>query len=88
MRCERSDVDQTAYARLSSRLGTALSRSAIEDVTRIRWGTIHEFKGLEAPAVILTDVDLSKQCHPDLLYVGASRATDRLVVFEGASDAL
>ena len=38
--------------------------------------------------MILTDVDLSKQCHPDLLYVGASRATDRLVVFEVASDAL
>ena len=45
-------------------------------------GSIHEFKGLEAPAVILTDVDLSKEYHRDLLYVGASRATDRLVVLE------
>ena len=62
-------------ARLTSRLGTG-----IEDSTRIRWGSIHEFKGLEAPAVILTDVDLSKGYHRDLLYVGASRATDRLVV--------
>jgi superfamily I DNA/RNA helicase len=69
-------------ARLTSRLGIALSGSAIEDSTRIRWGTIHEFKGLEAPAVILTDVDLSKEYHRDLLYVGASRATDRLVVLE------
>lgn len=64
-------------ARLTSRLGTS-----IEDLTRIRWGSIHEFKGLEAPAVILTDVDLSKGYHRDLLYVGASRATDRLVVLE------
>lgn len=64
-------------ARLTSRLG-----ASIDDATRIRWGSIHEFKGLEAPAVILTDVDLSKQYHRDLLYVGASRATDRLVVLE------
>ncbi len=69
-------------ARLTSRLGLAVSGSAIDDATRIRWGTIHEFKGLEAPAVILTDVDLSKDYHRDLLYVGASRATDRLVVLE------
>jgi len=66
-------------ARLTSRLGTS-----IDDPTRIRWGSIHEFKGLEAPAVILTDVDLSKEYHGDLLYVGASRATDRLVVLEQA----
>jgi hypothetical protein len=32
--------------------------------------------------VILTDVDLSKQYHRDLLYVGASRATDPLVLLE------
>lgn len=64
-------------ARLTSRLGTS-----IDDSTRIRWGSIHEFKGLEAPAVILTDVDPSKGYHRDLLYVGASRATDRLVVLE------
>ena len=81
-RADRSAAGQATDARLTSRLGTAVSGSAIEDRTRIRWGTIHEFKGLEAPAVILTDVDLSKEYHRDLLYVGASRATDRLVVFE------
>ena len=70
-------ADRAADAGLTSRLG-----SGIEDPTRIRWGSIHEFKGLEAPAVILTDVDLSKGYHRDLLYVGASRATDRLVVLE------
>ncbi|WP_439565048.1 NERD domain-containing protein [Microcella sp.] len=67
-------------ARLTSRLG-----ASIDDSTHIRWGSIHEFKGLEAPAVILTDVDLSKEYHRDLLYVGASRATDRLVVLEATS---
>jgi len=88
MRCERSDVDQTPDARLSSRLDTALSGSALEDVTRIRWGTIHEFKGLEAPAAILTDVNLSKPYHRDLRDTGASRATDRLKVLGAASDPL
>ncbi|MER3389258.1 MAG: NERD domain-containing protein [Microcella sp.] len=68
---------EPADARFTSRLGTS-----IDDATRIRWGSSHEFKGLEAPAVILTDVDLSKGYHRDLLYVGASRATDRLVVLE------
>ncbi|MFN4002646.1 ATP-binding domain-containing protein [Microcella sp.] len=68
---------QATDARLTSRLGTS-----IDDSTRVRWRSIHEFKGLEAPAVILTDVDLSKEYHRDLLYVGASRATDRLVVLE------
>jgi len=69
-----------ADARLTSRLAPAVAGTGIEDSTRIRWGTVHEFKGLEAPAVILTDIDLSKKHHRDLLYVGASRATDRLVV--------
>ncbi len=73
-------ADRTADSRLTSRLGTG-----IDDATRIRWGSIHEFKGLEAPAVILTDVDLSKGYHCDLLYVGASRATDRLVVLESGA---
>ncbi len=76
-------ADPTADARLTSRLGTS-----IDDATRIRWGSIHEFKGLEAPAVILTDVDLSKGYHRDLLYVGASRATDRLVLIQSADRSL
>lgn len=64
-------------ARLTSRLGTS-----IDDATRVWWGSIHEFEGLEVPAVILTDVVLSKGYHRDLLYAGASSATDRLLVLE------
>ncbi len=84
-RADRSAVGMAlssgaADARLTSRLAPAVAGTGIEDSTRIRWGTIHEFKGLEAPAVILTDIDLAKEHHRDLLYVGASRATDRLVV--------
>lgn len=84
-RADRSAVSTAlssgvADAHLTSRLAPAVQGTGIEDSTRIRWGTIHEFKGLEAPAVILTDIDLSKEYNWDLLYVGASRATDRLVV--------
>lgn len=52
----------------------------IRDPKLIRWGTIHEFKGLEAPAVILTDIAANNRHLADLLYVGMTRATDRLVV--------
>lgn len=48
---------------------------------QLQYATIHAFKGLEAPAVVVTDLDEGKT--PDnfdsLLYVGLTRATDRLV---------
>jgi superfamily I DNA/RNA helicase len=46
---------------------------------RLRFSTIHAFKGLEAPAIVLTDLD--DQWAPSfdsLLYIGMTRATDRL----------
>ena len=46
----------------------------------VRWGTVHAFKGLEAPVVVLTDIDGAGPLWQDLLYVGMTRATDRLVV--------
>jgi hypothetical protein len=46
---ERSDDSRVPDAHLITRFGTTVSGSAIEDRTRIRWGTIHEFTGLEAP---------------------------------------
>jgi len=54
----------------------------------VSFSTIHSFKGLERPAVILTDLEAA----PDdalrsLIYVGASRATDRLTIV-GSRDLL
>lgn len=46
---------------------------------RLRYATIQAFKGLEAPAVIVTDLD--RRLVPNfesILYVGLTRATDRL----------
>jgi superfamily I DNA/RNA helicase len=46
----------------------------------LRYATIHAFKGLEAPAVVLTDLDQGLvPGFQSLLYVGLTRATDRLV---------
>lgn len=48
---------------------------------RIRYSTIHSFKGLEAPAIIITDVTESgRGPYFDLLNVGITRARDRLVI--------
>jgi hypothetical protein len=47
---------------------------------QLQYSTIQQFKGLESPAVVLTDLD--HRLVPNfesLLYVGMTRATDRLV---------
>jgi superfamily I DNA/RNA helicase len=47
---------------------------------KVVYSTIHAFKGLEAPAVVLTDLDRDVAAPFEaLLYVGITRATDRLV---------
>lgn len=54
---------------------------------RVQYTTIHAFKGLEAPAVIVTDLDLAAATDnfDSLLYVGLTRATDRLIALIEAS---
>lgn len=55
---------------------------------RVRYSTIHSFKGLEAPAVILTDVTPSgRGPYTDLFNVGVTRAQDWLSVL-ATSDGL
>ncbi len=46
---------------------------------QLQYCTIHAFKGLEAPAVVVTDLDGDTSPNfESLLYVGLTRATDRL----------
>ena len=48
---------------------------------RVRYSTIHSFKGLEAPAVIITDVnEASHGPYNDLITVGITRARDWLTL--------
>jgi superfamily I DNA/RNA helicase len=45
----------------------------------LQYSTIQAFKGLEAPAVVVTDLDRALVPNfESLLYVGLTRATDRL----------
>lgn len=47
----------------------------------IRYSTVHSFKGLEAPVVVLTDIsEVNGQRSQALFYTGLTRATDRLIV--------
>lgn len=47
----------------------------------IKYGSIYAYKGLEAPAIIVTDVDsVSTQQGRALLYVAMTRALNRLVI--------
>lgn len=48
---------------------------------QLRHGTIQAFKGLEAPAVIVTDIARAVPHYESVLYVGLTRATDRLFAF-------
>ncbi len=54
----------------------------------VRVATIHRYKGLESPVVVLAEIDsrISEGDLAALLYVGATRARVHLVVIE--SDAL
>jgi DNA polymerase III delta prime subunit len=48
---------------------------------RIPYTTIHAFKGLEAPAVVVTDIsEISGAAAQALFYVAVTRATERLVM--------
>lgn len=52
---------------------------------KLRFNTIHAYKGLEAPAIVVTDIDdESSPSFESLLYVGLTRATDRLVIIANA----
>jgi len=54
-------------------------REEVEGGASIRYSSVHAFKGLEAPAVVLTDIEgIDDEQAKALLYVGMSRARVRL----------
>jgi hypothetical protein len=51
-----------------------------------RYGTIHAFKGLEAPAIVVTDLeDVTGPIAEALFYIAVTRPTERLVLLIAAS---
>jgi hypothetical protein len=48
---------------------------------KIHYGTIHSYKGMEAPVVVLTDIDnVVSEDAQSLFYVGITRALDKLII--------
>lgn len=77
----RHDASSAAAAITASPWAGRLRPYATAGSGHIGYCTMHAFKGLEAPAVVLTDVEqLDDAAAQDLLYVGMTRALDRLVV--------
>lgn len=67
------------------------SADVIPDKQEITFSTIHSFKGMESPVIILTDIDnIATDQSRSLLYIGMSRASAYLSVFfnEGIRDDL
>jgi hypothetical protein len=77
----RKDVDSCA-ARLAEEGAATLSplRSANGTNGAVHYATVHAFKGLEAPAVVVTDITSLGEEQRSLLYVAMSRARIRLVL--------
>jgi len=76
----RSDENSCAGSASKNNFGLRLAPiRKVQDGQTIPFTSIHAFKGLEAPAVIITDIDsLNDERARSLLYVGMSRARIRL----------
>ena len=68
-----------------------ISRGAADVPHSLKFSTIHSFKGLESPVVIIVDIDQVESEEPQsLLYVAMSRARSLLILMisEGARNSL
>lgn len=76
----RNDENSCAGGTSSGALGIRLApMRKVQDGQTIPFSSIHAFKGLEAPAVVITDIEsLDDEKTRSLLYVGMSRARIRL----------
>ena len=87
----RADRSSAAAYLAASGWPGGLRPISSDDETGPGYGSVHSFKGLEAPAVIVTDIDrFADAAAENLLYVAISRALHRIVllVAEGVRPAL
>ncbi len=76
-----SPREQSAAGRCAEKGRHARLAPYHSESSRVRYTTVQAFKGLEAPAVIVTDVEhVDNDADRSLLYVALSRASDRLYV--------
>ena len=73
--------DPVPERQLGPRWSGRIKEYSIKKNQDVQWTTIHSFKGLESPAIILTDIErLSDEKAINLLYVGMSRAQSNLTL--------
>jgi hypothetical protein len=61
---------------------TSITANPDPESGKLRYSTIHSFKGLEAPIIIITDIEhVSNRRDQMLLYTGLTRSTDRVYAF-------
>jgi len=66
--------------------GIAITEELLLPDGKIRFSSLHRFKGLEANVVLLCDVSSdSENCQPEHLYVATSRARHRIFIFHDES---
>ena len=81
---ETGDEDAGAGDRLAACIPSDLEAVDLHS-GRVRYASIYRFKGLEAPAVVVTDLrSLATPAERSLLYVACTRALERLVLIAHA----
>ena len=78
----KSDDRSCAHSMVSKFPELCIAPFRLAHANQIKYASIHAFKGLEASAVLLTDIDgLGSESSKALLYVGMSRARINLTIF-------
>lgn len=79
----RADASSCAagLAASNGEIGLTPYRDDVPNAVGIRYASVHSFKGLEAVAIVLTDIDSVDDAHDkSLLYVGMTRARHSLTM--------
>ena len=72
---------EAACHSLSAPYSAWMATATSKPIAKIRTSTVHAFKGMEAPAVVVTDVTkLADVRSRQLIYIAATRSTERLVI--------
>lgn len=82
---QRSDESSLAALLETGPLADVVRPYGRADFNHIRYCSVHAFKGLEAAAIVLTDVEsISHEFAVSLFYVSVTRVLQRLIVLAGS----
>ncbi len=82
----KSDDSSLAATLRSGPWGPVVRPYGRADSRCIRYASVHAFKGLEAPVIVLTDVEsIASQLAVSLFYISVTRALQRLIVLASST---